>query len=340
MASKMTKTINSIYHPTYYSGGTPLYGLGSWIKDKALPFGFDAAKLMADNALSVMGAPDVIGENDYKNNLFSDLSGVTNKVNQIGGGIALGMAGLGSLQDVGAGFNPMTEESQYMPYMAMGGNMPTFNKELAVGKKVEMEHKPTLDFIKKHYKEKGKFPTAKQVAKSITVDHLKDFKKIDKMGRATEQTYYKGLVNNNLSDELEKYANGGPLDVSNKQLEAVRQMMAGGLLNSLAGGGGIHIDPSKKGTFTAAATKHGKGVQEFARQVLGNKENYSPSMVKKANFARNASKWHEMGGSIENGGTHQQNPLGGVPIGNNALVEEGEYIWEGPKGKYVFSNRF
>ncbi|MCI6614924.1 MAG: hypothetical protein MSC51_03710 [Mollicutes bacterium] len=29
-------------------------------------------------------------------------------------------------------------------------------------------------------------------------------------------------------------------------------------------GGSIHIAPSKKGTFTAAATKHGKSVQAFA----------------------------------------------------------------------------
>jgi hypothetical protein len=56
-------------------------------------------------------------------------------------------------------------------------------------------------------------------------------------------------------------------------------------------GGGIHIAENKKGTFTAAATKHGKSVQAFASQVLANKENYSPAMVKKANFARNASKW-------------------------------------------------
>lgn len=56
--------------------------------------------------------------------------------------------------------------------------------------------------------------------------------------------------------------------------------------------GGIYIKPSKRGTFTAAATKHGMGVQEFAARVLRNKENYSPSLVKKANFARNASKWH------------------------------------------------
>ena len=55
--------------------------------------------------------------------------------------------------------------------------------------------------------------------------------------------------------------------------------------------GGIYIKPSKRGTFTAAATKHGMGVQEFANKVLANKEDYSPAMVKKANFARNASRW-------------------------------------------------
>lgn len=61
--------------------------------------------------------------------------------------------------------------------------------------------------------------------------------------------------------------------------------------------GGIYIKPSKRGTFTAAATKHGMGVQEFANKVLANKEDYSPAMVKKANFARNASRWKkEYGG--------------------------------------------
>jgi hypothetical protein len=62
--------------------------------------------------------------------------------------------------------------------------------------------------------------------------------------------------------------------------------------------GGIYIKPSKRGTFTAAASKHGKSVQAFASQVLANKGNYSPAMVKKANFARNAAKWHHEEGGI------------------------------------------
>lgn len=45
-----------------------------------------------------------------------------------------------------------------------------------------------------------------------------------------------------------------------------------------------------KGSFTAAATKAGMGVQEYARHVLAD-ENASPGLRRKANFARNASHW-------------------------------------------------
>ena len=125
-------------------------------------------------------------------------------------------------------------------------------------------------------------------------------------------------------------------------------------LNTFAEGGKIHIKPSKRGTFTAAAKRHGKSVQSFASQVLANKEDYSPAMVKKANFARNAAKWHSFGGNLNtngadfsngqiivgNGGTHEENPMEGVPMGMDAegnpnLVEQGEVIFN----DYVFSNR-
>lgn len=126
-------------------------------------------------------------------------------------------------------------------------------------------------------------------------------------------------------------------------------------LNTFSEGGKIHIKPSKRGTFTAAAKKHGKSVQSFASQVLANKEDYSPAMVKKANFARNAAKWkHALGGELNtnganfsngqiivgNGGTHEENPMEGVPMGMDAegnpnLVEQGEVIFN----DYVFSNR-
>lgn len=66
--------------------------------------------------------------------------------------------------------------------------------------------------------------------------------------------------------------------------------------------GGIYIDPAKRGTFKAQATRMGMGVQQAANQILSNKEDYSPAMVKKANFARNAASWKkEDGGMIEYG---------------------------------------
>lgn len=73
------------------------------------------------------------------------------------------------------------------------------------------------------------------------------------------------------------------------------------LYNEYGNGGGIHIDPSKRGTFTSAAKRHGMGVQEFASRVLSNKDDYSTAMVRKANFAINAAKWHESGGWLDNG---------------------------------------
>ncbi len=53
----------------------------------------------------------------------------------------------------------------------------------------------------------------------------------------------------------------------------------------------INIKPSKRGTFTKAAKQHGMSVQSFANKVLRNPSKYSAAMRKKANFARNASKW-------------------------------------------------
>lgn len=91
--------------------------------------------------------------------------------------------------------------------------------------------------------------------------------------------------------------------------------------------GGIHIDPSKKGTFKAQATRMGMSIQEAASHILNNKEKYSPAMVKKANFAKNFAK--EEGGMITGdyeypeGGT-TSNPH--LSFGVNANPEMGANI--------------
>ena len=54
----------------------------------------------------------------------------------------------------------------------------------------------------------------------------------------------------------------------------------------------IKIKKSTKGTFTAAAKKAGKSVQQEASAVLSNPK-ASAKMKKKAQFAKNAAKWNK-----------------------------------------------
>ena len=118
--------------------------------------------------------------------------------------------------------------------------------------------------------------------------------------------------------------------------------------------GGIMIKKENRGKFTESANRANMGVQEYARHILANKEDYSPILIKRANFARNFGGRKAFGGDlntyggtynsgleyINNGSTHENNILGGVPMGSDRdgipnLVEEGETIWN----DYVFSNR-
>lgn len=91
----------------------------------------------------------------------------------------------------------------------------------------------------------------------------------------------------------------------------LKSKQTGGQL-SLYRDGGIHIDPSKRGTFKAQASRMGMGVQQAASSILNAPEGkYSPAMRKKANFARNFAKadggyMYQMGGEMM-----AQQPQGG-----------------------------
>lgn len=65
------------------------------------------------------------------------------------------------------------------------------------------------------------------------------------------------------------------------------------IIHDYNSGKDVRIKPSKRGTFTKAAKQHGMSVQCFANRVLRNPSKYSAAMRKKANFARNASKWNK-----------------------------------------------
>lgn len=51
--------------------------------------------------------------------------------------------------------------------------------------------------------------------------------------------------------------------------------------------GSIHIAESRRGTFTAAASRHHADPEGFAARVLSHPGDYSPQMEKKAEFVHN-----------------------------------------------------
>lgn len=121
---------------------------------------------------------------------------------------------------------------------------------------------------------------------------------------------------------------------------------------ALADGGSIHINPSKKGTFQALATRKGMSMSALSKDIQAHPDNYSATARKKEVFYRNFAHKHDEGGPIfktdydmgltfiNAGGTHEQNPYGGVfmgmaPDGQPNQVEEGEIIFN----DYVYSNR-
>lgn len=102
----------------------------------------------------------------------------------------------------------------------------------------------------------------------------------------------------NMSDEeYKEYMNNGYfkdiMENIQSDLDAQKKFMSKLKDGKLPGysNGKIRIKPSKRGTFTAAAKKHGASVREFESRVLKNPEKYSTAMVKKARFSRNARSW-------------------------------------------------
>ena len=64
---------------------------------------------------------------------------------------------------------------------------------------------------------------------------------------------------------------------------------------------GIEIKPENKGKFTSWAEARGMSVQAAANKVMSNTDEYPPSVVKMANFAKNAAGWNKQeGGDVSN----------------------------------------
>lgn len=141
------------------------------------------------------------------------------------------------------------------------------------------------------------------------------------------------------------------LNAANKgKLTSLPNSFESSELNTFAKGGKIHIKPENRGKFTKYC-----GGKVTSECIARGKRSSDPAVRKRATFAANARKWHHAFGGdllthgaewdnglrvIGNGGTHEENPMEGVPMGMDAegtpnLVEQGEVIFN----DYVFSNR-
>ena len=104
-------------------------------------------------------------------------------------------------------------------------------------------------------------------------------------------------------NQASKVANNTAIDNYDFQVDDVMQDNARDAMKYAyaAEGGPINIKKKNRGKFTESANRAGMGVQEYARHILANKDKYSSTLVKRANFARNAASWkHAEGGPIKN----------------------------------------
>ena len=104
-------------------------------------------------------------------------------------------------------------------------------------------------------------------------------------------------------NQASKVANNTAIDNYDLQVDDVMQDNARNAMKYAyaADGGPINIKKKNRGKFTESANRAGMGVQEYARHILANKDKYSSTLVKRANFARNfGGRKHAEGGPIKN----------------------------------------
>lgn len=93
---------------------------------------------------------------------------------------------------------------------------------------------------------------------------------------------YNNEILDSIYERYSKFNNENTLSLGESKDEYVLMMKKGAK---------IHIKKENRGKFTKSAKAAGQSVQEHAKSVL-NDPNATPLQKKRANFARNAAKWH------------------------------------------------
>ena len=113
---------------------------------------------------------------------------------------------------------------------------------------------------------------------------------------------------------------------ANAQQDQTMVSQQDAMSQTLMGKSGIEIKPENEGKFTRWAKAHGMSVPEASNAVMSNTDNYSSSVVKMANFAKNAAGWKK--------------EEGGDPSNYTEGVRQREGSYNPPNRKYTLDPRF
>lgn len=247
---------------------------------------------------------------------------------------------LGIKKALGGNLDDVSQMQSYgYNLMAAGGHLMEGNSTLKEAKEFMKLYPKEMAFgTETEYEHTGN----KKLAQRIAADHVKDSIKMNQGG---EPDYYKKLQEAGISDELNKLpvmANGGKLS-ANKAKEMLKDGKVHGkpltdrqkrYFGFIAGGG-------------AEKKAHGGPLPAY-ENILNSLENRNYNVGGYFGTAYSVSGGINEGISFnkkdvteyKGGGTHEQNGLGGIPIGQKARVEDGEVRVDFDEGSYIFSNRF
>lgn len=289
-----------------YGIGGFLKGLGNTIKD----FGM----YQLDNATSIIN-PDIIDSSNYDTKFFKGASnfmgGLINKAAPIAANALLPGSGyaVSAIQGMSKSFVPEDEERKkskinsigeglsptlnYIPFDKMFTSVPTFgqggevNKTLINTEKGELLVSPK-GVVLKEYNGFPKHPDDGIDPRGNTLEDVGNIVIPKKFSKQFKNTRVNSPERNTIILNVLK---------NQSENEAMEQ------LGMYKKGGKIYIKPENRGKFTEYAKSKGMSVQEAANDVLANESQHSSALIKRAVFAKNASKWkHENGGIIKYGG--------------------------------------
>lgn len=386
MAKKRVKR-NNKYYNTYGIGG-PVSKFANWNeaatnKFMGSNFGKSLGKLgvsssgiggIANAATSIVGGlMNPKGNSTGAGNVLQGIGSAASNIPGVGGLIGAGVNLFGGLVNAAFGsklndeFINQTEDmtNQHANYVSSASDNTSLLSDWA--SHADLAHVSKSDVGSDGwFSNKAKNKT-KELNRAIDDANLKAWSSLSNTASNID-------TNNALLAMANYSAYGGPIfstgaigydlasrDLNNKQIKVLGDMRLTSLpnsfnalpdvstINTFSEGGGIHIKEKNKGKFTDYCG--GKVTSECIQRGL---HSSNPTTRKRANFARNARKWHSFGGwlnsqggdftngttFINNGGTHEENPFEGVQMGIDPqgvpnLVEEGEVIFN----DYVFSNR-